>query len=157
MIETEADVPPRLGPRGVAALRASRPWALLVGIIAFVLAALGVVDAFVFSLVGLPDLSARGELHAASLVTGFATLSALIGVVICGLSGWFALQYGRRVKSGLDEASPQQLEAALWWQRRYWTLQGILMVVLIVVAVLVFAAAIIVAPHIAAQDVAWVK
>jgi sterol desaturase/sphingolipid hydroxylase (fatty acid hydroxylase superfamily) len=152
MPEIEASETPRIHAAGIAALRATRPWALFVGIVALVLAAIGVINAFIYSLGPPLKLPPGTSAQVSALASGFATLSAIVGVVVYGLFGWFALQFARKIKASLSAANPEKLEEALWWQRRYWTLQGILLIVTIIIAVLVFIVSIIVGMHIAAAD-----
>ncbi len=153
---SESGGPPRVNAAGIAALRATRPWALFAGIVALVLAALGVIDACVYSLGSPPALPSGTPPHVAAMVSGLATLGAVVGVVVNGLFAWFALRYGRGIKLSLEGASGERLEEALSWQRRYWTLQGVLMIIMIIVFVCAIVAAIIVGTNIAAHDAAWV-
>src|SRR5699024_4892691 len=74
--------------------------------------------------------------HVMAWVSGLVLAGAIVGIVGSCLFAWFALQYGRGIKACLEQRSGERLEEALWWQRRYWTLQGVLMIIGMVVAVL---------------------
>ncbi|MDN5844521.1 MAG: hypothetical protein L0H54_13875 [Alcaligenaceae bacterium] len=90
----------------------------------------------------------------ATLVAFTMTVSivmAALSVLVSGLYGWFALQYARQIKLCMDSLSPQRFEDAMQWQRRYWTLQGVALIVGIALAI-VMVVGIIVLSVMAAQQ-----
>ncbi|MGH8274129.1 MAG: hypothetical protein ACRES9_07750 [Gammaproteobacteria bacterium] len=111
----------------------------MVGIVAIVAAVVTVANAVVYF-----PLQHHHSTHSiVPLDEGIVVVGAIVNVVIYGLTAWFALQYGRGLASSMRNKDAAELEAALWWQRRYWTLQGVLMIVFIVFSVLAAAAPII--------------
>lgn len=124
-------------------MRRTWPWARLAGIAALAAAVLTVVDALMYLI--LPHAQpANAPPYFAALGEGVVVAGAVVNFVIYGFSGWFALQYGRGLAASLGGADAARLEAALWWQRRYWTLQGVLMIIFIAIFVLTFIAAVLI-------------
>lgn len=135
MNTTEDNTAPRIHEKSIAALRATRPWALVVSVVALVLAAASLVHLFVYSLAGLQVLPAGSPQYLTVMFSGFLVVGAILGLVANALFAWFSLQYGRGIKATLEQQSAERLEEAMWWQKRYWTLQGVLVIVGIVLAV----------------------
>ena len=141
-----ASVMPRLDERGIEALRRTRPWALFTGIMAFIFAAYSLFNASVYMFfrphfpLGTSSQQLPPEVVAAVVKLLFVAgiVTGIVGLCVNCLFGWFAIQYGRSIKSSLERGSAEGLESAMWWQRRYWTLQGVMLIVGIVVAILAF-------------------
>jgi hypothetical protein len=143
MSESAQDIISRVGPRGVEALRRTRGWARLAGVMTIAMAAITVISFLVH--LGLSfDRATRLPLNVnTSLGYGLGILVAVWTVVVGGLGGWFALAYARGLETDLRRANGGGLEDALWWQRRYWTLQGVLTIIFIVLFVLGIAASVV--------------
>lgn len=129
-------MPLRIGQSGIGTLKRTRPWALFVGIIAFVGAA-----ANIFKLLQLL-LAAPSSYLPASVPSSMAPfifteqlVASVVGVGIGCLFGWFALRYSHHLKTCMETMDPRRLEDALWWQKRYWTLQGGVVILCIVLAI----------------------
>ncbi len=132
--------------RGLEALRGTRRWALLVAIFMLLTMAAGIAGNLIYAARGLGPPGVSPELRQAVrfMHLGFA----ICALFIDGAFAWFALQYARRLGASLRTGDSAALEAAFWWQRRFWTLQGVLIIVFIALYIIgIFAAIVLVALH----------
>lgn len=138
MEEAEKAIMAKIGPRGISAMRRTRPWALLISIIVLIGVAINLVDLFVRVLAPMPIVAPDVPQKMVSVIITTSIVFGIAGIVVGSLGAWFALQYGRRIKVCLDTMSSQTLEDALRAQRHFWTFQGVMMIVGIVVAISAF-------------------
>jgi hypothetical protein len=124
-----------IGERGIAALHSTRSWAKFVGVVAIVGGVISIINTAVVLWFPRP-LPANAPQYLAGMRQAIGISGIVFTLVVYGLAAWFALAYGRGLTTGLSHTDGSGLEAALWWQRRYWTLQGVLTIVAIVVLVL---------------------
>ncbi|MGH8428139.1 MAG: hypothetical protein ACRES7_09190 [Gammaproteobacteria bacterium] len=132
--------------RGLDALRATRPWALVAGVAALIAAVLTLANAVYFSIVS-PARVLSTSPDSAKLASSMSVFYIGVGVLdlfIYGALGWLALDYGRRLGRMLRTGEAGELEAALWRQRRCWTFEGVLIIIFIALGVLGMIAAIII-------------
>ncbi|MGH8226071.1 MAG: hypothetical protein ACRER1_07980 [Gammaproteobacteria bacterium] len=129
MSDLAATGPLGVSGRGLEALRSTRRWVLLVAILMLVALVGGVVGNLIYAVRGSIPSNLPPELRQVTRLMhlGFAISTLLID----GVFAWFALQYARHLGSSLRTGDPAVLEAAFWWQRRFWTLQGALVIAFI--------------------------
>lgn len=135
MPETGMDRDLYIRERGIAALGGTRGWATFVGVIALVSGVLGIINVMLF-LASPRSLFADMPARFAGLRQFLSIAVVVWNVVVYGLVSWFALAFARALATNVTRSDGGGLETALWWQRRYWTLQGVLTIVAMVVFVL---------------------
>lgn len=132
-------VPMRVTGSGLAALRGTRPWALAVGGVWLA----GLVAGGLWMVFFLANFPPQEMPHGAwtavrAFMAGTWALEAVFVVAFATL----ALQYGRRLGTTLRGGDAAQLEAALYAQRRFWTLAGAVTIAMIAIWILAVIAAI---------------
>jgi hypothetical protein len=112
-------------PEIYRALAGTRPWALFLGILGFIVGGIGVVWALlVFG--GVLFLRSLSMMQAV-----FFAAAALV-VFLVALGSWFPFRYGRRIGVFLSTRDLHDLERALSSQRAFWQMAGIAVVVVTV-------------------------
>ncbi len=125
----------------IEALRGTKRWVKLVGILMFIGAAFTVVGALM-AMAGAGMGVQKGAMpfgvlaFMALLYVGMALVYVYLGLHLIRYAG----AIGRLVADGLGES----MEAALWHQQKFWRLTGILMLVGMALAVLGIIAAIVI-------------
>ncbi|HEU0200531.1 MAG TPA: DUF5362 family protein [Burkholderiaceae bacterium] len=137
-----ADVAPAGGAiteEMLAAMRGTKPWVLLIGILLFISAAflvLGAVAMFAGSAVmGAGAGAPRGMMFGVSALY-------LVGMVIYIALGVYLVKYSSAIGRLLAGGHTVDLEDALHQQRKFWKLAGILAVIALVFMVIGMVAAI---------------
>jgi len=123
------------------ALRGTKPWVLLIGIVLFVSSAFMVLGAFGMiaagSMGGSPNGPPRGVF--AGMGVGY-----VIGAVIYIVMGVYLVKYSSAIGRLLQSGDGTDMEDALASQRKFWKLAGILTLVGIVLAVVGMGAAMVI-------------
>jgi Na+/melibiose symporter-like transporter len=123
----------------LAAMRGTKPWVLLIGILLFLSAAFLVLGAFAMfagsAVMGVGTGAPRGVMFGMSAFY-------LVGTVIYILLGVYLVKYSSAIARLLAGGHTADLEDALDQQRKFWKLAGILAVIAIVLMVIGMVAAI---------------
>lgn len=124
------------------ALRGTKAWVKLVGILMFVGAALTVLGAVAVAAAGQMGGSKFGTPHVALIVaTG---LVYLVIAAVYTFLGIYLLSYSRSISQLLNDGKVASLEMALQSQQKFWRLAGILALIMVVISVLGIIAAIVI-------------
>ncbi len=127
----------------IDALRGTKGWVLLVGILSLIGAAFMVLGG-VGMLFGSAFMGAAGGAAGAPPAAMIAGMGAayLIFAVIYIFPGLFLIRYSSAIGRLLNSGQAQDMEDALNQQRKFWKLIGVLFVILLVVMVIGMIAAV---------------
>ena len=128
----------RANPAGVTntmidAMRGTKPWVLLIGIVLFIsaafmlLATLGMVGA---GALGMAEMGAES-----GMLLGIGAMYALMGIIYI-LMGVYLIKYSSAIGRLLQSVSVIDLEEALISQRKFWKIAGIITAVMLVLMVI---------------------
>ncbi|HEX5313905.1 MAG TPA: hypothetical protein VFX38_03225 [Gammaproteobacteria bacterium] len=135
MSAEESGAPAVAGARGLALLASTRRWAIVVGLVFAIFAAL-MIASYLARFFGDRPANLSPEIWKFSRIA--LLVLAVLVLLLQGALSCFALQYGRRIGHSLARMDPVLLETALWWQRRFWTLQGALIMAVLILWGLAF-------------------
>jgi hypothetical protein len=137
-----SDVSVASGPMTVVmvdALRGTKPWVLLIGILLFVGAVFSVIGGLGVMASSAMMGAARGGAPAAMFV-GMGAMYLVVAVVYVFL-GMYLVKYSSAIGRLVSGGQSGDMEDALRQQRKFWKLAGILILIMMVFAVLgIFAA-----------------
>jgi len=123
------------------ALRGTKPWVLLIGIVLFISSAFMVLGAFGMiaagSMGGAPNGPPQGAMTA---IGGGYVIAAIIYIVL----GVYLVKYSSAIGRLSQSGDGIDMEEALVSQRKFWKLAGILTLLMIVVAVVGMVAAMVI-------------
>lgn len=129
----------------LASMRATRPWVLLIGIMCMLLTVLMIGVSLFIMLAGGFGAAMADEM-------GMGALGAVGGLVLGGLylllsliyalPGYFLLRYGGAIGRLNRSHAVEDMETALEFQKKFWRLVGILVLLIILLYVAIFAIAI---------------
>ena len=125
----------------IDAMRGTKPWVLLIGIVLIISAALMLLGTFGIFLGGA-FITANSGADGAALM-GIAAMYGLFGFIYI-LLGVFLVKYSSAIGRLLATNDAMDMEDALHAQRKFWKVSGVLTAVMIVLAILGFLAAIII-------------
>lgn len=126
----------------LAALRGTKGWVLLVGILLFLGAAFMLIGGFGM-IVGMSFMGAAGGKDGPpALVFAAMGVFYLIFAVIYGFLAYYLVQYSVSIGTLLRNVRAEDMETALHHQRKFWKLAGIMALVGMVFMVLGIVAAI---------------
>lgn len=123
------------------ALRGTKPWVLLIGIVLFVSAAFMALGTF--GMIAAGSVGAKQAGAPAGMFAGMGAMYA-VGVVIYIVMGVYLVKYSSAIGRLMQSSSTSDMEDALVSQRKFWKFAGILTLVMIVVAVLGMVAAMVI-------------
>jgi hypothetical protein len=132
------------------ALRKTKGWVMLVGIMLFVAAAFTILAALVMIFAG----SMLGASNTNSMPKGAtAAMGAfyLVFAVVYSALGFYLVKYSGAISRLIGDASSASMEIALQYQQKFWRLAGFLMLLFLIFAVLGIAAAIAIPAMMAAR------
>ncbi|MEJ2509479.1 MAG: DUF5362 family protein [Gammaproteobacteria bacterium] len=125
----------------IDALRGTKPWVLLIGIVLFISSAFMVLGAFGMmaagTMGGTPNGPPRG------VFTGMG-VGYVIGGIIYIVMGVYLVKYSSAIGKLVQSGSAGDMEDALVSQRKFWKFAGILTLLMIVFAVIGMAAAMVI-------------
>lgn len=125
----------------INAMRGTKPWVLLIGIVMIIGAVFlvfGTIGVFFAATVGMATAGPQG-----GMFMGIGAMYALMSIIYIALAVYL-LKYSSAIGRLLHSTNAIDMEDALDSQRKFWKLAGILTLVMIVVSVLGFLAAIII-------------
>jgi Family of unknown function (DUF5362) len=122
------------------ALRGTKGWVRLIGILAFIAAAFTVVAAIAMT-VGTGMMGSRRGVPPAG-VMALVGVIYLLGGVIYTFLGLYLVKYSGAIGRLMREGRVEAMEAALQYQRKFWRLAGIMSLVMLALVVLGIVAAI---------------
>lgn len=126
----------------VEALRGTKGWVLLIGILLFIAAVfMGLGGLMMMVGMGFAGVADKGMPGGAGLMAGMGVLY-LISAAIYIFMGMYLVQYSGACTKVVKEAQAGDLEAALNYQRKFWKLGGIMALIFVVMALLGIVAAI---------------
>ncbi len=121
------------------ALRKSKGWVMLIGILLFVGAVFSVLGAlmmkFAGGMIGASNAVPRG------MMGGMGALYLVIAVIY-GALGFYLVKYSRAISRLLADGTSKSMESALQHQQKFWRLAGVIALVFLVMFVLGIAAAV---------------
>ena len=121
------------------AMRGTKPWVLLIGIVLFISAAfmlLGTVGIFGASAIGMAQMGPQ-----AGVMLGVGAMYAVMGIIYI-MMGIYLIKYSSAIGRLLQSASVDDMEEALHSQRKFWKMAGVITAVMLVVMALGIIAAI---------------
>jgi hypothetical protein len=121
-------------------LKGTSPWLRFIGILAFIGAGATIVGGLLFSVLGTlgtnifaQALSDQMDIGAAETVVSWITILTGIFViiigVICFFPAWFIYNFGKRIKTFLQNNSERELELAFKNNKSLWKFMGILTII----------------------------
>lgn len=122
------------------AMRGTKPWVLLIGILLFISAAFIVLAAVGLMAAGTIGANKAGGPPAAAML-GMGAMY-VVGAVIDVVMGIYLVKYNSAIGRLLESGSATDMEDALGSQRKFWKFAGVLALVMIVVSVIGMIAAI---------------
>lgn len=125
--------------RGIEALRTTRHWALVVGIVIAIAWLFGLISLVLITVTSYASRLSPPE-RASFLITSYGF--GVLGLIVNGLLAWFTFEYSRYLGRALAGNEAASFESALWRQRRFWTTCGILAIIYVALFLLGMAAAI---------------
>lgn len=123
--------------RALAALGRTRPWVMLWAVLLFIGAALSALGAAAMLLIGAMD----GEFADEPIFMIVLALLYLVMGVTYFFAGFYLTRYFVAIGTTTRLRRPEDLEAAIVAQMKFWRVTGIVLVALIVIYVIVIAAA----------------
>jgi Na+/melibiose symporter-like transporter len=130
------------------ALRKTKGWVMLVGIMLFLAAAFTILAALVMIFAG-------NMLGASNTMPKGATVAMgafyLVFAVVYGALGFYLVKYSGAISRLIGDASSESMEVALQYQQKFWRLAGFLMLLFLIFAVLGIVAAIAIPAMMAAR------
>jgi len=121
------------------ALRKTKGWVMLVGIMLFLAAAFTILAALVMifagNMLGVSNTMPKG----ATVAMG---AFYLVFAVVYRALGFYLVKYSGAISSLIGDQSSASMEVALQYQQKFWRLAGFLMLLFLIFAVLGIAAAI---------------
>ena len=131
------------------ALRKTKGWVMLVGIMLFVAAAFTVLVAVVMVFAGDMLGGAKGVPKA---MTAGISAFYLVFAIVYGMLGLYLVKYSSAISRLMGDGSSESMEIALQSQQKFWRLAGFLMLLFLIFAVLGIAAAIAIPAMMAARS-----
>ncbi len=123
----------------IDAMRGTKPWVLLIGIVLIISAVFMVLGTFGMFMAGTLGLGTQGPEAAAMLgVGGMYALMSLIYI----LMGVYLFKYSSAIGRLLQSSSVMDMEDALHSQRKFWKVAGVITAIMLVLMVLGIIAAI---------------
>lgn len=122
----------------IDAMRGTKPWVLLIGIVLFVSAAfmvLGTIGIFIASTVGMGTNGPE-----AGAILGMGVVYGVMSIIYI-LMGVYLVKYSSAIGRLLQSISVVDMEEALMSQRKFWKLAGVITAIMLVLMVLGFVAA----------------
>ena len=141
--QSEVDNTNRSGEHGITsemieAMRGTKPWVLLIGIVLVISAALMLLGSL--GMIGTAGL-APAEMGGTGMIFGMAAGYALFAVIYIFLA-IYLIKYNSAIGRLVQSSAVPDMEEALTVQRKFWKLAGILTLVMVVLSVLGIIAAI---------------
>lgn len=130
-VDTEAGDAVTPGMR--QALAQTRPWVVFLAILGFIVGGLGVLVGLVAALLHIATFGPIGLLVA---------LVVLVGPALYLVASYYLLNYGQRIRTFLRSNRNRELEAALFAQKSFWKLVGIVTLVVLILYLLMILAVI---------------
>jgi hypothetical protein len=130
------------------ALRKTKSWVLLVGIMLFLAAAFTLLMAAVMVFAGDMFGGAKGVPKGMAIGMG---LFYVVFAIVYGVLGLHLVKYSTAISRLIGDASSASMEIALQHQQKFWRLAGFLMLLFLIFAVLGIVAAIAIPAFMATQ------
>ena len=130
------------------ALRKTKGWVLLVGIMLFLGAAFTVFMAVVMVFAGDMFGGAKGVPKGMGIGIG---VLYIVFAIVYGMLGLHLVRYSSAISRLMSDASSESMETALQHQQKFWRLAGFLMLLFLIFAVLGIVAAIAIPAFMAAR------
>ena len=130
------------------ALRKTKGWVLLVGIMLFLAAAFTVLMAVVMVFAGDMFGGAKGVPKGMGIGIGALYL---VFAIVYGMLGLHLVRYSSAISRLIGDGSSESMEVALQSQQKFWRLAGFLMLLFLIFAVLGIVAAIAIPAFMAAR------
>jgi hypothetical protein len=124
----------------VDALRGTKPWTMLIGILMFIGTAFMVL-AGLMMMVGSAAMGAAQGGPPAGIMVGLGGVYLVMAVIYVFL-GLYLVRYSSAVGRFVSAGQTMDMESALQQQQKFWKLAGVLAIITIVVVVLAMIAAI---------------
>lgn len=131
------------------ALRKTKGWVMLVGIMLFVAAAFTVLMAVVMVFAG--DMLGGAKSVPKGMTAGISAFY-LVFAIVYGMLGLYLVKYSSAISRLMGDGSSESMEIALQSQQKFWRLAGFLMLLFLIFAVLGIAAAIAIPAMMAARS-----
>lgn len=125
----------------IAALRGTKGWVLLIGILTLIGAIFMVLAALSMLLGGAFIGAAGGNAPSSTMIAGMG-LVYLVMAITYVFPAWYLLKYSSAIGRFVGSGTSGDLEDALQQQRKFWKFVGVLAIVMMVVFVLGMIAAI---------------
>lgn len=122
------------------ALRGTKGWVKLVGILLFIGAAFTVLAAL--AMLVIPSMSGVGKAAMPMAVVGFMAVLYVGISIMYALLGLYLIRYAGAINRLLTDGQVATMEAALQFQQKFWRLAGIIALIMLVISVLGVIAAI---------------
>jgi hypothetical protein len=122
------------------ALRGTKGWVKLVGILLLIGAAFTVLGAL--AVLVIPSMSGAGKAAMPMAVVGFMAVLYVGISIIYVLLGLYLLKYAGAINRLLIDRQVATMEAALQFQQKFWRLAGIITLIMLVISVLGIIAAV---------------
>ena len=123
----------------IEALRGTKPWVLLIGIVLVITAVFMVFGTFGIFAASTMKMGAEGP--GAGAMLGIGAMYAIMSVVYLML-GIYLFKYSSAIGRLLESSSVANMEVALNSQRKFWKLSGLLTAIMLIVMIVGFIAAI---------------
>ena len=130
------------------ALRKTKGWVLLVGIMLFLAAAFTVLMAVVMVFAGDMFGGAKGVPKGMGIGIG---VLYIVFAIVYGMLGLHLVRYSSAISRLIGDGSNESMETALQHQQKFWRLAGFLMLLFLIFAVLGIVAAIAIPAFMAAR------
>jgi hypothetical protein len=128
-------------PVMVDALRGTKPWTMLIGILLFIMSALLVLGGIGGVIAMTAAMSAESGGMSGGIVAAVGAFYLVLAAIYIFL-GLYLVKYSSAIGTFLSAGQSTDMESALQQQQKFWKLSGILSIVMIVVFVLAIVAAI---------------
>ncbi len=130
------------------ALRKTKGWVMLVGIMLFLAAAFTVFAALAMVFAGDMLGGAKGVPKGMAAGVG---VFYLVFAIVYGALGFYLVKYSSAISRLIGDGSSESMEVALQYQQKFWRLAGFLMLLFLIFAVLGIVAAIAIPAMMAAR------
>jgi hypothetical protein len=130
------------------ALRKTKGWVMLVGIMLFLAAAFTVFAALVMVFAG--DMLGGAKGVPKGMAVGMGAFY-LVFAIVYGMLGLYLVKYSSAISRLIGDGSSESMEIALQSQQKFWRLAGFLMLLFLIFAVLGIVAAIAIPAMMAAR------